>query len=212
MDTLTKALQYALNPDSNFLGQLLTHLRLSGIALFVAALIGIPLGILISRYGSVARVVINVVGFLRVIPPIVVLFLLLPSQGLGFRPSVIALTLLAIPPLLINTDTGMRGVAPAIIEAGRGMGMSYWQLLRRVQLPLAMPVMIAGLRIAAVEVISFATLATLIGGGGLGDFIASGLALLRNDILLAGVIPAALLTIGAGVLLDGLQRRLTRET
>jgi osmoprotectant transport system permease protein len=211
MDTLIQAFQYALNPDHNFLGQLLTHVRLSGIALFVGASVGIPLGILISQYGSVERVVVNVVGFLQAMPPIVVLFLLLPSQGIGFRPSVIALTFLAIAPLLINTDTGMRGVDAAIVEAGRGMGMSYWQLLRRVQLPLAIPVIIAGLRIASVRVIGFATLATLIGGGGLGDFIADGLALLRNDIILVGAIPAALLTIGAGVLLDRLQRKLARD-
>src|SRR6478609_372440 len=112
MDTLVKAIQYALNPDNNFLGELLTHVELSGVALAVAALIGVPLGIFISQYSSMGRVVVNLVGFLRVVPPIVVLFLLLPSQGIGFRPAAIALTLLAIPPLLINTDTGMREVDP----------------------------------------------------------------------------------------------------
>src|SRR5690242_4464134 len=150
---LIQALQFALDPKNDFLGELLTHIALSGLALLVATLIGVPLGILISRYSSVERGVLSVVGALRVVPPIIVLFLLLPSQGIGFRPAVIALTLLAIPPLLINTNTGMRGVDPAIIEAGRGMGMSYWQLLRRVQLPLAMPVIVAGLRISAVEVV-----------------------------------------------------------
>ncbi len=211
MDTLSKALQYALNPDHDFLQELLRHVELSGLALLVAALIGVPLGIIVSRYGSAARAVINLVGFLRVVPPVVVLFLLLPSQGIGFRPSVIALTLLAIPPLLINTDTGMRGVDSAIIEAGKGMGMSYLRMLRLVQLPLAMPVMIAGLRIAAVEVIASATLASFIGGGGLGDFIASGLTLNSNEIKLVGAVPVALLTLGVGVGLDRLQRRLSRE-
>lgn len=211
MEDLIKALQYALDPDNNFLRQMLTHLQLSGTALLVGALVGVPLGIISSRYRLFARMTLNSVGFLRVIPPIVVLFLLLPSQGIGFRPSVIALTLLAIPPLLINTDTGMRGVDSTIIEAGKGMGMSYWQLLGRVQLPLAMPIMIAGLRIASVEVLASATLASFIGGGGLGDYIASGLTL-NNYIKLVGAIPVALLTLGVGLLLDRIQRRLKRET
>jgi osmoprotectant transport system permease protein len=208
MDVLIQVVRYILDPDKDFLGQLFTHIRLSGVALAAGALIGVPLGIIISRYGLAARVIINIVGSLRVIPSVVVLFLLITSQGIGFRPAAIALTLLAIPPLLINTTTGMRGVDPAIIEAGRGMGMSYWQLLRHVQLPLAMPVMIAGLRIAAVEVIASATLASFIGGGGLGDFIASGLAL-NNYIKLVGAIPVALMTLGVGLLLDRLQLRLT---
>ena len=208
MNTLNEALQYALDPKNNFLGELATHLQLSGLALLAAAIIGVPLGIFVSRYDTLERLVINATGFLRVVPSIVVLFLLLPSQGIGFKPAAIALTVLAIPPLLINTDAGMKSVDPAIIEAGKGMGMSYWRLLRVVQLPLAMPVMIAGLRIATVEVIASATLATLIGGGGLGYFIAAGLALLRNDILLVGALPVAILTFTAQLLLTGMQRKL----
>lgn len=206
MDTFQQALQFALDPKNDFLGVLATHLKLSGLALLLAALIGIPLGILVSRYWALARIVVNVVGVVRVIPSIAVLFLLLPSQGIGFRPSVIALTLLAIPPLLINTDTGMRGVSPAIVEAGEGLGMSVRQLLLRVQLPLALPVILAGVRIAAVEVIASATLATFIGGGGLGDFIYAGLSLSRNDILLVGAVPAALLALGAGAGIGYLRR------
>ena len=208
MDTLTKALAYALDPRHDFLGALGTHLRLSGVVLALAVLVGVPLGIFVSRYGSAARVIVNAVGVVRVVPSVAVLFLLLPSQGVGFRPSAIALTLLAIPPLLINTDAGMRGVDPAITEAGIGMGMSYWRLLRSVQLPLAMPVIIAGLRTATIEVIASATLASLIGGGGLGDFIAAGLALSRNDILLAGAIPVTVLAFLAELALSGLQRRM----
>jgi osmoprotectant transport system permease protein len=147
-------------------------------------------------------------GIVRVIPSIAVLFLLIPLLHTGFRPAVVALTLLAIPPLLINTEAGMRGVDRNILEAGRGMGMSYWQLLSRVQMPLAMPVVVAGLRSAAVEVIASATLATLIGGGGLGDPIAIGLSLSRAPILLAGAIPAALLALIAELSLASLQRRL----
>src|SRR5687768_7857372 len=147
METLRQALEYAANPRSNFWGAVGTHLQLSVIALVVAGLVGVSLGIWLSRYRTVARLAINVSGFLRVVPPLAVLFLLLPSQGIGFRPSVIALTLLAIPPLLINTDAGMRSVDRAIVEAARGLGMTRRQLLARVELPLALPVILAGLRI-----------------------------------------------------------------
>jgi osmoprotectant transport system permease protein len=207
METLRQALDYALDPSHNFLGAASTHLALSAVSLLAALAIAVPLGIFISRYGALARVVVNLLGIVRVVPSIAVLFLLLPSQGIGFRPSAIALTLLAIPPLLINTDAGLRGVDAAVTEAGVGMGMSYWRLLGRVQLPLAMPVIIAGLRIAAVEVIASATLATLIGGGGLGDFIAAGLATNKNEILLVGAIPVALLAFAAGTLLGQVQKR-----
>jgi osmoprotectant transport system permease protein len=165
----------------------------------------------ISRYGLPARVVVNAVGVLRVVPSLAVLFLLLPILKTGFAPSLVALTLLALPPLLINTDAGMRGVDGAVIEAGRGMGMSARQLLFRVQLPLASPVIVAGLRIAAIEVIASATLASLIGGGGLGDYIQSGLSLSRNDILLVGAIPVALLALLAELGLAQAQRAATRR-
>ena len=209
MDDLIKAVEYALDPRNDFLKQAWTHLRLSGVALLLAVVIGVPFGVFISRYATAARIVVNIAGIMRVIPSLAVLFLLLPSQGTGFRPSAIALTLLAVPPMLINTEAGMRGVDPAVIEAGRGMGMSYWRLLTLVQMPLALPVVVAGLRIATVEVIASATLATLIGGGGLGDFIAAGLALSRNHILLVGAIPVALFALAAELSLATLQRRLT---
>ncbi len=210
MDQLGKALQYALDPSNDFLGALRTHMAMCAAALLVGVLIGVPLGIIISRYGLLARLSVNAVGLLRVVPSLAVLFLLVPSMGIGFRPAVVALSLLAIPPLLINTDAGMRGVDPNILEAARGMGMSYPRMLRLVQLPLAMPVIIAGFRIATVEVIASATLATLIGGGGLGDFIATGLSLSGNYsyILLVGAIPVALLALICEVSLATLQRRL----
>ena len=195
METLQKALEYALNPRNELVAKVWAHVQLSGAALLLAVAIGVSLGIWISRFGALARVTVNFAGVLRVVPSIAVLFLLLPLVGTGFWPSLIALTFLAVPPILINTDAGMRGVNPAIIEAGRGLGMSASRLLGRVQLPLAMPVVIAGLRRAAVEVIASATLATLIGGGGLGDFIQAGLALSRNEILLVGAVPVALLAL-----------------
>jgi osmoprotectant transport system permease protein len=211
METLQKALEYALNPRNELAQKLWAHVQLSGAALLLAVAIGVSLGIWISRFGALARVTVNFAGVLRVVPSIAVLFLLLPLVGTGFWPSLIALTFLAVPPILINTDAGMRGVNPAIIEAGRGLGMSAWRLLGRVQLPLAMPVVIAGLRRAAVEVIASATLATLIGGGGLGDFIQAGLALSRNEILLVGAVPVALLALITELGLNYAERAVIRQ-
>lgn len=209
MDELGGALQYALDPRNDFLGKLGAHLQLSGLSLLLAIFFAVPLGIWISRYKVIAQLVTNVVGVIRVVPSIAVLFLLLPLLGIGFAPAFVALTLLAIPPLLINTEAGMRSVDPATVEAGRGLGMSPLQLLQRVQLPLAMPVMLAGLRTAAVEVIASATLAALIGGGGLGEFIATGLSIANNNILLAGAIPVALIALVAERGLAELQKRVS---
>jgi len=206
MDTLQEAWNYALNPSNNFLGQVGQHLRLSGIALLVALVVGVPLGIWISRHRALSQVVLNIMGVLRVVPSLAVLFILLPLLKTGLAPSVVALTLLAMPPVLINTDAGMRGVDPAVVEAARGMGMSRWQLLRRVQLPLAAPVILAGVRIAAIEVIASATLASLIGGGGLGDFIQAGLALSSDYILLVGAIPVATIALSVELGLGAVQR------
>ncbi len=211
MDTLGQAIEYALDPSKNFLGALGAHLQLSLLALLVGALVGLPLGVLVSRYEALSRVMVNVAGIVRVVPSLALLFLLIPVLHTGFAPSLAALSVLAVPPLLINTEAGMRGVNKAVLEAGRGMGMTPLDLIMRVQLPLALPVILAGVRIATIEVISSATLASLIGGGGLGDFITAGLTLGRNYILLVGAIPVAILALMAEVGLAYLQRIAVRR-
>lgn len=211
METIQQAFEYASNPSSDFLKAVVTHLQLSATALFIAALIGVPLGIIVSKYDLLARLSVNVMGIVRVIPSLALLFVLIPVLHTGFVPSATALTVLAIPPLLINTEAGMRGVSRAVVEAGRGMGMTGWQLLWKVQLPLALPVILAGVRIATVEVIASATLASIIGGGGLGDFITAGLARGRNSILLVGAIPVALMALLAELGLAYLQRSIVRR-
>jgi osmoprotectant transport system permease protein len=153
--------------------------------------------------------VINVANALRVVPSLAVLFLALPYLGIGFRPSLIALTVLACPPILINTYAGFRSVDRAVIEAAYGMGMAAPQVLRSVEVPLALPVVIAGVRIAAIEVIASASLAAYIAGGGLGEFIQRGFAVNNLGITLAGTIPIALLALLADALLAGVQRAAT---
>lgn len=183
------------------------HLVLSLSALAVACALCIPLGIWTSRNRG-GSTMIALMTALRSVPSLAVLALVLPVLGLGPAPALVALTLLAIPPILINTDLGYRGVDPAAVEAAFGMGMRSGQVLRRVQTPLALPVILTGVRTASVEVIASATLAAFIGGGGLGDLIIAGL---QNDNvgeLLAGAICVSALALAAEGLLGLAGRRL----
>lgn len=170
------------------------HVVLCAAALAVAAIVGLPLGVWTSR-SEAGRSVVAVMTALRVVPSLAVLAFMLPLLGLGFWPALVALALLAFPPILINTDVALRGVAAPVREAALGMGMRPGQLLARVEAPLAAPVVIAGLRTSAVEVIASATLAAFIGAGGLGTFILDGLA--NNDMrqLLTGAVSVAVLAL-----------------
>jgi osmoprotectant transport system permease protein len=179
------------------------HIALCVAALALAALVALPLGVWTSRSES-GRSIIAVVTALRVVPSLAVLAFMLPLLGLGFWPALVALALLGFPPILINTDVGLRGVAAPIREAARGMGMRPGQLLARVEAPLAAPVVIAGLRTSAIEVIASATLAAFIGAGGLGTFILDGLA--NNDMrqLLLGGASVAILALTAEAIASAL--------
>src|SRR5215212_11321160 len=177
MQTLLEAYRYFLDRQDDFWQAAGQHLMLSLTALAISVLVGVPLGIWIARRARVAQWVIGGFGSLRLVPSLAILFLALPYLGTGFRPALLALTVLAFPPVLINTFAGIRNVDRAVVEAARGMGMEPNQVLRQVELPIALPAMIAGIRTAAVEVIASATLAAFIGGGGLGDFITRGFAL-----------------------------------
>ena len=134
---------------------------------------------------------------------------MLPVLGTGFLPSLVALTLLAIPPILINAYVGIRQVDPDAVESAVGMGMTRLQVMAKIELPVALPVISAGVRTAAVQVVAGATLAAFIGGGGLGDFITSGIALMQLPLLLLGAVPIALLAIGTELLFHRLERALT---
>ena len=151
-----------------------------------------------------------VFGMLRIVPSLAVLFLLIPVIGTGVLPSVIALTILAIPPILLNTAQAFLTLPEATIEAGTAMGMSEQMLFFKVKLPLAFPLIFAGIRTAVVEVIASATIASYIGAGGLGDIIVTGLALLRTDLLIIGGGSVAIVSLLSGFLLDRWYRYMTR--
>jgi osmoprotectant transport system permease protein len=209
LEAIGQAFEYIIENPGPFWKAAGEHLALSFSALLLALVISFPLGIYTSRSKFAYRFIINLSGVGRVIPSVAVLILLYPLFGLGFTSAFIALTLLAIPPILINTDAGLRAVNPAILEAAGGMGMSRWQVLSKVELPLASPVILGGIRTATIEVIASATLASFIGAGGFGDFINQGLTGSSTTRLLVGAVPVALLAIATELLLGTLQRYAT---
>lgn len=207
-EILREAYFYGIEHQAEFTGALLQHLRLVGVALGISILLCVPFGILTARSHVAAVTLLNLFNGLRVIPSLAVLFLAIPYLGLSFTSAVLALTLLALPPVLLNTDAAYRTIDQAIREAARGMGMTANQILWRVETPLALPVIVTGVRTAATEVIASATLAAFIGSGGLGLYVVRGFSLFDIPILLVGAIPVALLTLVVELLLSGLHRLL----
>jgi osmoprotectant transport system permease protein len=187
------------------------HIGLVAISTLLAVLVGIPLGILITRIPRLSGAVLGGANVIQTIPSLALFGFLLPVPWLGERGArlaILALMLYALLPLIRNTYTGIRGVDPAVIEAGRAMGLTDWQLLRQVELPLASGVIVAGVRIAAVMSVGIATIAAAIGAGGLGQFIFRGLSMVNNEVILAGAIPAAILALSVDLGLGMVERRL----
>lgn len=195
MTMLLEAIDYIGRNPHVFLLALSTHLKLSIAAVALGAIIAVPAGLLLSGRPALAALAINLSGTLRALPSLAILALMLPLLGTGFAPSLVALIVYAVPPILINTYVGVRQIDPEIIDAANGMGLTRLQVVRKVQVPLALPVIFAGLRTAAVQVVAGATLAAFIGGGGLGDFITAGIAIMDFSRLLVGAVPVALLAI-----------------
>ena len=189
----------------------LEHIMLAGVSSLIAALVGIPLGILITRIPGLSKPIIGSANVIQTIPSLALFGFLIPAPWIGDRASrlaILALALYGLLPLIRNTYAGIRGVDPGVLEAGRAMGLTDWQLLFQVELPLASGVIVAGVRIAVVLSIGLATIAAAIGAGGLGEFIFRGLAMVNNQVILAGAVPAALLALAADFLLGLLERRL----
>jgi len=171
------------------------HLVLSATALVAAIAMALPLALVLVRWRRAANVAISAVNVLRTIPSLALLAAMLPLIGTGFLPSVIALTLYGLPAILINSYTALREVDPDIVEAGLGQGMTGRQIPRRISIPLALPVVFAGIRTAAVQIVSAATLAAFIGGGGLGELITAGMGTLDMPQLIVGGLAVALLAV-----------------
>lgn len=200
------AWQYVFSHSDEFLLAVKEHMFLVSIAMLIGISLCIPLGIWTARSQKAAAAVLNTVNSLRVVPSLAVLFLVIPYFGLNAKSALVALTILALPPILINTDAAFRNIDPAVIEAARGMGMNPGQILRKIEIPLAAPVILTGIRIAAVEVIASATLAAFVGSGGLGIYITRGFALYDYSILFVGAVPVALLTLLSELTVGAVQK------
>jgi len=204
-----QAIALVLARPGEFLDALLTHVALSAAALAVAIALAVPAGLLLSRRAAAALLTINAANVAKTVPSLAVLALMLPILGTGFLPALVALILLALPSILINTVGAIVRVDADVVGAATAMGMTPRQIARRIELPLAVPVVFAGIRTAAVEVVASATLASFIGGGGLGDFITAGIAMSEMSQLLVGAVPVALLTVATELGFATLQRELT---
>jgi len=209
VDSLKAVWDFIRDNQDRFNELLLSHVRISASALLIAVLLFVPVGVLCAqsvRFGSPA---VGTLASLRVIPSLALVFVFVPWLGFGYRPALLALVLLAAPPIILNTFAGMRNVDAATVEAARGLGMNPFQVFGRVQLPLALPVILAGIRSASVEIVASATLASLIGVKTLGQYIFTGISLLDTTYLLAGGLPIVALVLLTEVSFGGLERLAT---
>ena len=204
-----EVIQFVQENGREILNALLIHIQLVGISVLIGLLIAVPLGILLTRAKKAAKFVLAGVSTIQTIPGLVMLGFAMLLFGIGSRPAIIVLALYAILPILRNTYTGITEVDKSYTEAGRGLGMTGSQILFKVELPLAMSSIIGGLKLSTIYIVSWATLAGLIGAGGLGDLIWTGLSTYEMLYIWSGAIPSALLAISLGLLIGVFQRSLT---
>ena len=203
--------QFFLGHRAEILEATATHLTLVAISMAIAVAIALPLGMLIVHRPTLRTIALGVASVFQTIPSLALFGFLIPIPfigGIGRRTAIVALVLYALLPILRNTYVGLTGIDPAVLQAAEAMGMTDRQILWRVRLPLALPVILAGIRTATVITIGVATIAAAIGAGGLGTFIFRGVAMVSDAVILAGAIPAALLAIFSDLLLGLLERRL----
>lgn len=185
------------------------HLQITLIAVLLAIIIGVPIGILITKYKKTAKYIIGIANIFQTLPSLALFGLVIPFLGVGLTPSIFVLFLYALLPIIKNTYIGITNLDPSIIEAGKGMGMKGYEILFIVEIPLALPVIMGGIRISTVINIGTATIAALIGAGGLGEMIFRGISTYNNNLILAGAIPTALLALTVDALLGFIEFLIT---
>lgn len=193
----------------DFVSDFIIHIQLSALAVVIGILAAVPVAVLVNRSDAASNVAINIGNVGRAVPSLAVLALMIPIFGLGFDNALVALTFIAVSPVLINAIVGLRQVSPQVIDAARGVGLSGRQILTGIQVPIAAPIIFAGIRTSAVQVVASATLATFIGGGGLGNYIVEGYQRGSTEIALAGALSVAVLAVGAELIFGGLERAFT---
>jgi osmoprotectant transport system permease protein len=207
-DYLGRADSGEADTATQILRNTLRHLKLTGLALLLACALALPLAIYLSQYSTAAAWVVYFAGLMQTIPSLALLAVLVPLLGLGQLPAVLALFLYSLLPIIRNTLTGINAVDPVLKDVAEGMGLTPLQRLRHVEIPLALPMILAGVKTAAIISIGTATLAAFVGAGGLGEPIVTGLSLNDHQLILQGAIPAALLAIIAEFLFEWLERAL----
>lgn len=206
MDNL---LQFLSTNGGEMLFKTWEHLYISLIAALLGIIVAVPLGIFLTRFPKGAGFVMGVLGIIQTFPSFAILAFFIPLLGVGKTPAIIALFFYSVLPILRNTYTGVSGVKKSLLEAGRGMGMTGWERIRYVEVPLAIPVIMAGIRLSTVYLIGWATLASFIGGGGLGDYIFSGLNLYQAEYIIAGAIPVTVLALLTDLVLGKIENWVT---
>ena len=202
-------INYIINNADLILDKTIEHITLAGIAVALACAIGVPLGFAIANNAKLSKKTMNVANVIQTIPSLALFAFAMPILGIGAKPAIFALFLYALLPIIKNTLLGIHNVNPSIIEAARGMGMSKFQIMFKVEVPLAIAVIMGGVRIATVTGIGIATIAVLIGAGGLGQLIFQGIGMGNTEMILAGAIASALLALIADFILGMLEEKLT---
>lgn len=206
---MSEFIQFIADRHTDILQVVWQHFYISLIAVFAGFFVSVPLGIFLTRTEKLSQYVIGVVNVIQTIPSMALLGFMIPFLGLGTAPAIVALFLYSILPMLQNTYTGIKQVSPAMKEAAKGMGMTSWQILVKVEVPLSISVIMGGFRTATIYTISWATIASLIGGGGLGYFVFTGLTISDNNMLVIGAVLAALMAALADVATKKMQYTLT---
>lgn len=204
-------INYFMENTDLLMAKTMEHMMLAGSAVLLACLVGIPVGFSIVNDAKLAKKVMNVANVVQTIPSLALFAFAMPLFGIGAKPAIFALFLYALLPIIKNTLLGIHNVEPSIIEAARGMGMSKIQIMFKVEVPLAIAVIMGGVRIATVTGIGIATIATLIGAGGLGQLIYQGISMMNFDMIMAGAITSAVLALVADFILGFVEKKLTSQ-
>jgi len=185
------------------------QIYISAIALALGIIVAVPLSVILMKFPRTAKIVMAIASMLQTIPALALLAMMLPIFGIGQLPAIVALFLYSLMPILRNTYVGLTGVNPNTVDSAKGLGMTQLQIITKVDIPLAMPVIMSGIRLSAIYVIAWSTLASYIGAGGLGDFIFNGLNLYQPDLIFGGTIPVIILALLTDYLLGRLEKKLT---
>lgn len=209
MGAIKTFIEFVASRSNQIIDLIVEHIELTVLAVILAIVIGIPLGILISRVKKLSTPVIGFANVIQAVPSLALLGFLIPLLGIGSKPAILMVFLYSLLPIIKNTYTGLMNINPDIIEASRGMGMTKGQILRMVQLPLALPIIMTGIRISAVTAVGLMTIAAFIGAGGLGYMVFSGVQTVNNNMILAGAIPACLLALAMDFVVGKIEKGVT---